>query len=1043
MLLCVSIGAVAADEPPIRIYLANDDHTDYFWTADAETYDHTFADMLDFHLRLMDETADNPSPYQSRFNADGWFWLKSYERQKTPAEFERVIQRVRDGHLGVPLNAMVSCYGGQPAEAVLRGMYYAGKLERKYDLRIPLAVAMENNTLPLGLASLWAGAGAKYSWRGVCACSPKVLSTEGLKHRDHEIYWYAGLDGQHVLMKWHSLASSGNKSIGGYAEAFNPAAAVEFLDSDAAFLKRYRAPGAAQPYAVRGAFGYGWDALGRKTGEPYALAPNRYPETDHFHEVAQAKSNAKRQVIVSNEADFFQDFETEYGDELPSQTVTHGNEWDLYSASMAETSARVRRAVEQLRAAEAMATMVSLHDPDFMRGRDAARDDAFTGLGVFWEHNWTADGPVPRTVRAAWQNKVAAQIEGYVRQLHDDAAERLSSLIATHSDRKRFFVFNPLGWIRTDAADFAYTGEEDIHVHDLAAGADVPHQFITKSGTRHLRILARDLPAVGYRVYEIRPGGGDAPRDVAATVNVRKGTIENSRIKLVLDTDGAIASFVDKTRGDVELAATIDGLKLNAFAAVRGQNKPVEVESTGPVSVTLRCESTSARKHVTRVTVYRDSPRVDLANEITENFGDVRHWSFSFNLESPDVHCEEVGAIIRVKKKSEGGHYADRNARYQYATLNHFCDIADGVNQHGVTLSNWDCAFVRLGRSTPEALDTETPQLHVLAGGQVDGDKLGIRNQNGAEYFLQRFALNPHGSYDPVAAMKFALEHQNPPVVGPVTGDTDAPLSAQEASLIRVSDPGVLLWSLKPAEEGINHGVIARVWNVADSPVKANVLFVPGLADARRVTHIETDLEPAEVHDSGVRTSLARQEMQTFRFMPSVDDAQSKRAAAIAAAISHGELRLQFDARGEMLVSESRRELMVAPTANNHLAPQQYAKVNGHVVKEYDDDRGHSEKAATTETVHGRGKRIRSWGTAALPDGGRLKKTVSVELYDRYPNAILFHTRYRNVGEQPIHVDTLYEVMHRLAPDDLWAFHPRNWRWGEDFIFPVRAWCSD
>jgi hypothetical protein len=29
---------VATSAAPIRIYLANDDHTDYLWTADAETY---------------------------------------------------------------------------------------------------------------------------------------------------------------------------------------------------------------------------------------------------------------------------------------------------------------------------------------------------------------------------------------------------------------------------------------------------------------------------------------------------------------------------------------------------------------------------------------------------------------------------------------------------------------------------------------------------------------------------------------------------------------------------------------------------------------------------------------------------------------------------------------------------------------------------------------------------------------------------------------------------------------------------------------------
>ena len=30
-----------------RLYLANDDHTDYMWTADAETYAGVFTDMLE------------------------------------------------------------------------------------------------------------------------------------------------------------------------------------------------------------------------------------------------------------------------------------------------------------------------------------------------------------------------------------------------------------------------------------------------------------------------------------------------------------------------------------------------------------------------------------------------------------------------------------------------------------------------------------------------------------------------------------------------------------------------------------------------------------------------------------------------------------------------------------------------------------------------------------------------------------------------------------------------------------------------------------
>jgi alpha-mannosidase len=325
----------------------------------------------------------------------------------------------------------------------------------------------------------------------VCGCASK-LSNPVLGRRDHEIYWCTGRDGQRVLMKWHSLANGNNRSIGGYAEAFDPVSAIRYLDSDADFLNRYTDPSITGPYRVRGAFGFGWDALDRKTGQPYLANEKDYPFTEHFHVIAPAQSTAERQVIVSNEEDFFRDFEKTYGANLPSESVTYGNEWELYAASMAETSARVRRAVEKLRTAELMATLVSLQKPDFLRGHERARDLAFTDLGLYWEHDWTADGPVSRARRAAWQDLLASDIEAYVDALHADAATQLGALIARPDSRaQRFFALNPLSWARTDGADFAYSGSRNIHVRDLSTGLDVPHQFVNLGGVTFLRVLAQ------------------------------------------------------------------------------------------------------------------------------------------------------------------------------------------------------------------------------------------------------------------------------------------------------------------------------------------------------------------------------------------------------------------------------------------------------------------------------------------------------------------------------------------------------------------------
>ncbi len=869
---------------PKRLYIANDDHTDYMWTADAETYAGVFTDMLDYYLALADATDVNPAPYQSRFNCDGSYWLWTYERRRSAADFQRLIARIKDGHISAPMTALVSCYGGQPAEAVLRGMSYAGQLERRHGLRFTMALSMENQTQPLGLASLWAGAGARYSWKGICGCATK-MPKPAFAERPHEIYWYAGLDGQRVLMKWYSLGLR----FGTYLEAGwpidtlqpsgkgGPNAAIEFLDSDPGFLRRYRDSATSEPYIVSGAFGFGGDALAEKTGVPgdpgvpkepglNSKIPG-WPQTEHFHEIARKESSEKRQVIASNELDFFEDFEKTHGATLPSESVTFGNEWDLYSASMSETSARVKRSVEKLRAAELMAALVSLKRPTFLHGREKERDQAFMDLGLYWEHDWTADGPVSRERRAAWQEMLAGEIEYYVNALHADGGTRLGGLIPRPDEKaQRFFVLNPLGWPRTDAADFAYNGPKDIHVRDVTTEQDVPHQLVNLGGVSFLRILASDVPPAGYKCFEILSGKGTAPTDAAATVS--DATLENARVKLTVEPDGAIASLLAKAQPGAEFAATIGGLKLNDFAADEASGSAIVVENSGPVSTTLKCVSSAGRAHTTRITLFRDSDRVDVRNEITENFRDVRHWAFSFNLAAPDVHTEEVGAVIRVKKKADGGNYADTHARYDYATLNHFADITDGANARGVTLSSPDLAFMRVGKSEPLALDTATPQLSVLAGGQVDGSWLGIHGQNGATHFLQRFALRPHAAYEQTAAMKFALEHQNPFVTGAVIGKPDAPYPATSYSLLKISDPNVLLWALKVHDDGIAHGLVARVWNQASQPAATHFTTATPLQSAQRITHLETPLGPLPLKDGALEITVGAQRMETFGLLP-------------------------------------------------------------------------------------------------------------------------------------------------------------------------------
>jgi alpha-mannosidase len=115
--------------------------------------------------------------------------------------------------------------------------------------------------------------------------------------------------------------------------------------------------------------------------------------------------------------------------------------------------------------------------------------------------------------------------------------------------------------------------------------------------------------------------------------------------------------------------------------------------------------------------------------------------------------------------------------------------------------------------------------------------------------------------------MQWSLQWQNPLVAGPVTGAAArTAYPADMFSLWQNSDPHIVLWALKPAEEGIATGLIARAWNVSREPASTR-WTMPDLQAARAATHIETDEAPLAVRDQAVAIEFAPHQMRTARLL--------------------------------------------------------------------------------------------------------------------------------------------------------------------------------
>jgi alpha-mannosidase len=793
------------------------------WNAtEDEWYKYNF-DMAKFYLNIGESTKGNAPEARSKWNYDVAWTLDMMEK-RAPKEFlDRVIDQIKLGQASVPFNYTLPVYGASTLESVLRSFYYAGHLERAYGLDIDLAICQENATIPLGLASLWAGSGAKYSWRGVCNCATRINT---IGQREHEIYWYTGLDGSRILMKWYSNFGW-NAELGGYGEMLEPTVAVIQMDTLCG-SKRY-------PYNIAGAFGKGWDNMQNYSYDlAWGLGHRTRPGT---------------KLYLSDQIDFFKHFELEYGKDLPSETVSYGNEWDINLASLAEVSGQLKLSMEKLRTAEAMATIVTYGDKKKLAPLEPLKQDFLHGIGMYNLHGWTADGPISRHDFATYMRKQQTNVSKYVDSLLSFSILEMGKMIDSQGKKNVVFVFNALNWERNGFVDIKINGDFNA-ILDMGNGKTTEGIVISEDKERYLRVYVNSLPSVGYKLLQLVNARKQATNEM---FTFSEDKLETPFYTVKLNKSGAIASLFDKKLNKEWVKGKLNDL---------GESEPDNGENIKVIEkdarhIKILCASGSPVKHHCLITFYADNTRIDFDNTIQQNFDGILHWSFGFNVDQPEVWHEEVGAVIKAKLASAGGHYADKMARYDYLTLNHFVDV--GNSKESITLSNAECLFFRLGNSKFDFLDMNSSVIHVLLGGQVN-ENLGVISQDGDTIFNQHFSLMPHDhSFNQGESMCFSLEHQNPLQAGYVL--EGGRLKERKYSFFTNDDKKSILWTLKPGEED---GVIIRLWNMESKPKTARTSFGKPLQKAMYSSHVETNIAEVPVSGNSLNFELNPYQIKSY-----------------------------------------------------------------------------------------------------------------------------------------------------------------------------------
>jgi alpha-galactosidase len=123
--------------------------------------------------------------------------------------------------------------------------------------------------------------------------------------------------------------------------------------------------------------------------------------------------------------------------------------------------------------------------------------------------------------------------------------------------------------------------------------------------------------------------------------------------------------------------------------------------------------------------------------------------------------------------------------------------------------------------------------------------------------------------------------------------------------------------------------------------------------------------------------------------------------------------------------------------------PASMIQIDGHDLDKFDFDLAHAKVSDATGKLGGLGKKVE---VSAINSKKQLNATLSVEIYDDFPNVALVALSLSNHGTQELRLNRLSLLDRRLnaavvdpkaLPFDMWSFHGASIKWGQDDVIHI------
>jgi alpha-mannosidase len=404
-----------------------------------------------------------------------------------------------------------------------------------------------------------------------------------------------------------------------------------------------------------------------------------------------------------------------------------------------------------------------------------------------------------------------------------------------------------------------------------------------------IRLLARDVPAYGWRVFHLGPADTElSSKAFAGAVVASDDTLENDLLRISVDrVDGSLTLYDKRTGqtyrgvnsiedgGDIGDLYTycppatdtlvrhpvappvIEQVDVSPLRAMLRVTRRYDLPVSADVTRAKRADETATCAIVSDVALAAHSPRLDIQTTIHNLARDHRLRAlFPAPFPVASAAAEDTYSVVtrpaRLESSSTKGWVEQPvNAHPQ----KRFVDVSDGA--HGLAILNHGLAeYEIVSREGGDAVAvTLLRSVGWLSRGDLTtrnghaGPMLATPGGQGLGVQTARYAIVPHaGDWQTEGAILREAQAFEAPLRALPTEQRDGDLPVSW-SFVQVAPDAVAISAIKRAESG--EGLIVRLCNPGDQPQETVLTFGAPLTDAREV---RLDEEPL---DDNVRGGVA------------------------------------------------------------------------------------------------------------------------------------------------------------------------------------------